>query len=125
VLDRGIGLARPNSDHAADEPAAPEIPVESQRAVDQGHCGPDVLAEIGQREGGVRQDTRVVASHFQRPPCEIHAFQRIGLRMFAPIVDKQPKIADCGIGERGPVTRIAIDRLFKQTELLVDLGCRR
>ena len=50
-------------------PAAREVRVERQRAIDQRHHGADVLAEIGQREGGIRQDARVVAGHFQGPPA--------------------------------------------------------
>ncbi len=46
-------------------------------------------------------------------------------RIFAPTVKKQPITADRSPGERGPVTRIALDRLLHQTERLGDLPCRR
>ena len=62
-----IGLAGPQPEDAADVPAAREARVERQRAVDQRHHGADVLAEIGQREGGIRQDARVVAGHLAGP----------------------------------------------------------
>ena len=44
--------------------------------------GADVLAEIGQREGGIRQDARVVAGHFQGSPGEIGALPTVRLRIF-------------------------------------------
>ena len=106
-------------------PAAREVRVERQGTVDQRHHGADVLAEIGQREGGIRQDARVVAGHFQGSPGEIDALQTVRLRIFAPTVKKQPKTADRGPGECGPVTRIARDRLLHKTERLRDLPCRR
>ena len=67
-------------------PAAREVRVERQGAIDQRHHGADVLAEIGQREGGIRQDARIVAGHFQGSPCEIGALQTVRLRIFAPTV---------------------------------------
>src|SRR6516225_7078735 len=68
MLDRDVRLARPKPYIAADEPAAGEIRIERQCAVDQRHHGADVLAEIGQRDGGIRQGDRVVAGHLQVSP---------------------------------------------------------
>ena len=48
----------------------------------------DVLAEIAQREGGIRQDARIVAGHFQGAPGEIGALPAVRLRIFAPAVDQ-------------------------------------
>ena len=73
MLDRDVGLARPNPEHAADVPAARKIRVEHERAVHQRYHGADIFAEIGQRLRGIRQDARIVAGHFQRAPCEIGA----------------------------------------------------
>jgi hypothetical protein len=46
MLDRDVGLARKQSQGAADVPAAREIRVEREGAVSQRHHGTDILAEI-------------------------------------------------------------------------------
>src|SRR6516165_349011 len=125
MLDRDVRLAGPMPEDAADVPPTCEIRIEHEGTVDQRDHGADVLAEIGQREGGIRQDTRIVAAHFQRAPCEIDAFQTIRLRIFAPAVYNEPITAKRGPGEGRPVTRIAFDRLLKQTERLRASPCRR
>ena len=102
MLDRDVGLARPQPECAADKPAAREIRVECQRTIDQRHHGADVLAEIGQRLGGVREDAWVVASPLQGSPCEIGALQSVPLPVFAPVVDEQPITAIRCPGECGP-----------------------
>ena len=86
MLDSDVGLARIHSEGATDVPAARGTRVERQCTIDQRHHGADVLAEIGQREGGIRQDARVIAGHLQRSPCEINALQTIRLRIFAASV---------------------------------------
>jgi hypothetical protein len=75
--------------------------------------------------GGFGQDDRVVAGDFQGSPGEIGTLKTICLPIFAPTVKKQPKTADRGPDEGGPVTRIACDCLFKQAERLGDLARRR
>ena len=100
-------------ENAADGPAAGVVRVERQRTVDQRDHRADVLAEIGQREGGIRQDARVVAGHFEGPPGEIDALQTVRSGVFAPAVKNQPITADRRPGERGPVMRIARDRLLR------------
>src|SRR6516165_722632 len=59
VFDRDVGLARPSPEDAADVPAAGVARVECQRAVDQPHHSADILAEIGQCLGSIRQDARI------------------------------------------------------------------
>jgi len=125
MLDRDAGLARPQPQCAADKPAAREIRVECQRTIGQRHHGADVLAEIGQRLGGVREGARVVASHFQGSPREIGALQSVRPPVFAPVVNKQPITAIRCPGECGPVMRIALDRLLHKTERLRALPCGR
>jgi hypothetical protein len=73
MLDRGVGLARKHPEYAADVPAARVVRVERQGTVDQCHHGADVLAKVGQRAGGIHQDTRIVADHLQGSPREIGA----------------------------------------------------
>ncbi|HEY2541220.1 MAG TPA: hypothetical protein VGI28_17250 [Stellaceae bacterium] len=68
MLDRNVLLARVTPQDAAHEPAAREVRVKRQRAVTQRDHRADVLAEPGQRTGGIHQDARVVAGHFQGPP---------------------------------------------------------
>src|SRR6516165_11197454 len=74
MLDRDVRLAGPNPEEAADVPAAGVVRIQRQSVIDQRYHGADILAEIGQREGSIREDARVVASHFQGSPCEIGAF---------------------------------------------------
>jgi hypothetical protein len=64
MLDRDVRLAPPNPEEAANVPAAGVIRIQRQAMVNQRYHGADVLAEIGQREGGIRQDARVVTGHF-------------------------------------------------------------
>jgi len=125
MLDRDVGLARLQPEEAADVPAASVVRIERQGAVNQRHHRADVLTEIGQHEGGIRQDARVVAGHFQSSPGKIGALQTICPRIFAPTVKKQPKTASRGPGEGGAVARIAPGRLLKKPECLGDLPCRR
>jgi len=106
-------------------PAAREVRVERQGTVNQRHHGVDIFAEIGQREGDIRQNVRVVAGHFQGSPGEIGALPTVRLRIFAPAVPYEPTTAESGPAEGGSVTRIARDRLLHQTERLRDLPCRR
>src|SRR5215831_2025734 len=125
MLDRNVGLARPSPEDAADKPASSVVRVERQGAVNQCHHGADVLAEIGQRLGGMRQDARLVAGRFQGSPGEVNALQTDCRPVFAPAVMKQPITAIRGPAECGSVTRIALDRLLHKTERLRDLACRR
>ena len=102
-----------------------KIRVEREGAVDQRHHRADIFAEIGQRLCGIRQDARIVAGHFQCLPCELGPLQAVRLPIFAPIVTQQPKTALRGPGKRGPVTRVARNRLLQQTERFRDLPYRR
>src|SRR5271167_3283604 len=73
MLDCNVRLACISPEDTADVPAIGVVRVERQRTVDQRHHGADVLSKKSEREGGMRQDARVVAGHFQGPPCEIWA----------------------------------------------------
>src|SRR5205814_1823796 len=86
VLDCRFGLARQQTEKAFDEPAARVVRVECQCAVNQRHHGADVLAERGQRIGGICQDPWVVAGLLQGSPGEIGALQTVRRRIFAPTV---------------------------------------
>src|SRR5215471_10798250 len=112
MLDCDIGLAGPKPHDAAVEPAAREARIEQQRSVDQRYHGTDILTESGERDRGSRQDSGIVASHFERSPSELRALPTIRLPIFAAIVIQQPATAECREGERLPVARIALDRLF-------------
>ena len=114
--DRDFGLARPISERAANVPPARETRVERHRTVNQHHHRANVLAEIGERKGGIRQDARIVAAHFEGSPPEIGALQTVPLPVFAPVVEKQPITAERGQGECRPVTGIARDRLLQMTQ---------
>jgi hypothetical protein len=75
--------------------------------------------------GGIRQDARVVARYFESPPSEINTLQAVRRRIIAAAVEKQPETAIRGPGKRGPVTRVARDRLFQKGERFRDLPRRR
>jgi hypothetical protein len=70
--------------------------------LDQRNHGADVLAEIGEREGGIRQNARVVTGHFQGSPGEIGTLETVCVRVFASIVRNQSKTAERGPSESGP-----------------------
>jgi hypothetical protein len=99
MLDRDVGLARPIPEHATDQPAPREVRVERQRTISQRRHGPDVLAEISQREGGIRQSPRIIAGQLQGSFGEIDTLQTVRLRIFAPTVNEEAKTAECGPGE--------------------------
>src|SRR5258708_24759401 len=86
MLDREVRQARPSPEYAADEPPMREIWVELQRTIDQSDHRANVLTERGQCEGGIRQDVRIVAGHFQGPPGEIDALHTVRRRILAPAV---------------------------------------
>jgi hypothetical protein len=52
------------------------------------------LAEIGQREGGIRQDTRVVSGHFQGPPGKLGSLAavRLGVRARASDAERSDNL---------------------------------
>ena len=57
-------MARKKPEKAADEPTACKIRVQRKGTVDQrNHCI-DVLAEIGQGQGSIDNDVRIVAGDF-------------------------------------------------------------
>jgi hypothetical protein len=83
MLDRDVGLAQPAPEEATDVPATRIVRVEYEGTVNQRNDGGDILAEIGQRKGGIRPDARIVASRFQGSPCEIGTLPAIRPRIFA------------------------------------------
>src|SRR6516165_1126801 len=97
MLDRDVGLVRPNPENAADVPATREARVEREGAVNQPYQGADVLGEMTQGKGGIRQDAWIVAGRFQGSPGEIHALKTVRRRILAAAVCHKPKTA-----ERGP-----------------------
>src|SRR5215469_2210420 len=64
MLDREVGLAGEKPENAADVPPAGKIRVERQGMIDQSNHCVDILAEIGQGEGGIDNDVRVVTGDF-------------------------------------------------------------
>src|SRR5215471_7384150 len=125
TLNRKVGLARPKPKDAADVPAAREIRVERQCTVHELDHRVDILAEPGQSNGGIRQDSRIVTCYLEGSPGEISTLTTVRRRIFAPIVVYQPLAAGRGPGECRPVTRIPCDRLLQKAECVRDLLCRR
>jgi len=93
MLDRDVGLARPEPENAAHKPAASEAGVERQRAVDQPDHRADILAEIRQRGGGINDGSGGVLPRLQRLPREIDGFGAGLLRVGPAVLDK-PHVAD-------------------------------
>ncbi len=112
IFDRAVGLPCPISQHPADKPHPRRIRIERQRPVDQRHHGADVLAEPGQRLGGIHQNARVVFGCFERPPGEIGRLPTVSFSIFTQPVIDQTKTTGCSQGECGAVTWIAVDRLL-------------
>ena len=54
-------------------PGAREIGVERQGTFNQRQYRTDVLAKIGEHVGGIDQDGRIVAGHFQGSAAELAA----------------------------------------------------
>ena len=66
VLDREVGLARPEPAHRALGPAAREARVERYGMIDQSRHGTDVLAKLGQSDGRIRARFPIIANELQR-----------------------------------------------------------
>jgi hypothetical protein len=54
---------------------------------------------------------RLVGSQLQGSPGEFDASVAVFLGIIAPAVHDEPKMANCGQSERGPITGIPLDRL--------------
>src|SRR5439155_25120224 len=104
----------------ADVPAARETRIKRQRPIDQRHHRADVLAEIGQRESGIRKDRRIVAGHLQGPSCEIDALPAVRVRI-SVLAIRNEQTTEPGPAESGPVTRIALDCLLRETKSLTEV----
>jgi len=86
MTDRDIGLARPQSNGAANVPTAREIRVQRERTINQRHHGADVLTEIGQRLRGIRESYRIVPGHLGGSSGEIGTFQTVCHRIVTATV---------------------------------------
>src|SRR5690242_20387557 len=118
MLDREIGLAGPNSEEAADKPAAREARVEREGTVDQPDHGADILAELTQHMGGVDENARVVLPRMERLPSKITGLAPGCLRLLGPAVSDEPQVAVRGPGKRRPVMPIDRNRPLEQSQSL-------
>jgi hypothetical protein len=92
MLDREIVQTGPEPQNATQEPAAGEARGKREGTIDQRHHRTDILPEIGQNEGGVGQDARIVARHLERLPSKIYRFAG-SLRFFGPALSEEPHLA--------------------------------
>src|SRR5215472_14400653 len=77
VLDRGVRLPTPTSEHTTGIPASREARIKSNSTVSQcRHCT-DVLAEVSESHSSVGEDTGIVISDFQCAACETDAFEPV------------------------------------------------
>src|SRR6516165_9041345 len=125
MRDRSIGLARVQPEGSAAVPSACKIRVESERTIDERDHRPDILAEIGECLGGIRQSARIVSGDLEGSSGEIDPLHTVDRRSVAPTVKEQPITAERGPRESGAIVRITRDRLLQQTERLRDLARRR
>src|SRR5262249_26658970 len=118
MLDREIGLAGPDSEKAAQQPATGVTRVERQRSVEQPDHSADILAEASQDLGGVDEDARLVLPHVESLPSEIDGLASGFLRLFSPAVVDEPGVAIRRPGECRGVMVIDRDRLLEQSQSL-------
>ena len=102
VLKREVELTRPQPKIAADLPAPCEARVQRQCTIDQCHHRADVLTEIAERRGGIRQDAGVIAGDLEGALGEIDALPTVRLGIFAAAVKKQPHTATAARARAGP-----------------------
>jgi len=102
VLEREVGLTCSQPKIAADLPAACEARVQRQCTIDQCHHRADVLTEIAERRGGIRQDAGVIAGDLEGALGEIDALPTVRLGIFAAAVKKQPHTATAARARAGP-----------------------
>src|SRR5215472_4922990 len=126
MLDREIMLPRPQPQHATQKPATRETRGKGEGAVDQRHHRIDPLAEIGEYEGGVGEDARIVPSHLERLPGEIDALASGILRRVSPALSDEPHVAHRRQGQSRTAVRINCYRSFQQFEGIEEpLSCYR
>ena len=98
MLDRNVGLTRPDPERATDAPSARKTRIQRECTIDERRHAPDVFAQIGRRRGNIHQYARVVRGHFQGPACEIEALGRVRIRIFTATVAYQHRTTDCSEG---------------------------
>ena len=113
-----IGLASDQPHGTAGVPAACEARVQQQRAIGQRDHGADVLAEIGERKGGIGQDGGIVAGHLQGPATALHSLAPILFRIVGPTVDIAHNMADRRPGDGRPEIGVALDSPIEQVQHL-------
>src|SRR5580704_9823142 len=96
MRDRSIGLSCVQPEGGAAVPTACKIRIECEGTIDQGDHGADILAEIGECLGGIRQSARIVSANLEGSSSEIDTLQTIDRRSIAPTVKKQPVTAKRG-----------------------------
>ena len=99
--DREIRFPADQPQHAADVPAARKARVERQRTIGQCRHRADVLAEKREREGGIREDARIVVGLLQCLARQSGSLAAVGLRIFALAVVAAQKPANRCPSERG------------------------
>src|SRR5262252_2352496 len=114
MLDRDVWLAGPAPQNTANVPSTCETWVERQRAIDQRHRAADVLAEISEREGGIREGARIIAGHFQGSPREIEALLADRFPIVTPAVAGDPLTAHRSPGECGAVVGISCNCFLQE-----------
>src|SRR6516162_11053757 len=106
-------LARPGpqSQKAADVPAARIAWIEGESAINQRYHRVDVLAEKGERHGGVGQNAGGVLRQLHSPAAEVNAFLPGRIPIWSGSVAGQLHAAERRKAARRAVLRVADDGL--------------
>jgi len=112
MLDREIGVARPQPEPSAPLPATSGTRIEFQAAVEQGDGDGDFFAEVAECVSRLTEDIRIVAGYLKGPLGECDAFPATYLRVLGPAVDMHLEMAGRCLNQSGAVARIALDHLL-------------
>src|SRR5262249_19270126 len=112
ILDRGVRLPTPTSEHPTGIPASREAWIKSNSTVSQcRHCT-DVFAEERETDRRVAEDTGIVISDFQCAACETDAFEPVRRGVLAQSVKAKPETTKCSPSKCRSVMRVTLDRLL-------------
>jgi len=98
MLDGEIGLTSVQPEPAAQQPAAGEARVQSERSVDHPDRGIDFLAKVPEHMGGVAEDNRIVTGGPKCLPGKIDALATVCFAVDRPTAQIQLKMANTSEG---------------------------
>src|SRR5262249_17180227 len=125
ILDRGVRLPTPTSEHTTGIPASREAWIKSNSTVSQcRHCS-DVLAKVSESHSSVGEDTGIVISNFQRAARETDAFEPVRRGVLAQSIKAKPETTKCSPSKCRSVIRVTLNRLLQKVDGLRHMLVRR